>query len=69
MSHRTAQVRHWWRVIVTDVMGPMFIDNARSREEAVDIAEREDRGHVGWPASRVIEFTERGREREMEYIR
>lgn len=64
---REVEVRRWWRVVVHTVAGSVFIDDAESREEALEIAEREDA--PGWPESKVIEFTERGRDRESERIR
>lgn len=60
---RDIEVRRWWRVVVPTVAGNVFIDDAESREEALRIADREDDNCT------VIEFTERGRDREVEYIR
>jgi len=51
----------WWRVVVRDVMGAVFWDHARSRDEALRVAAREDRDRVGWPRSEVIEFDAQGK--------
>lgn len=63
----TIEVYRWWRVVVYGPMGSILIDNEPSREAALARAAREDA--PGWTRSRVIEFTERGRDREVEDIR